>query len=251
MYDNIDYKHYFISVKEMSLKVPTILHQVWFKFPNGPEEPPREYKEMRESWVKNHPGWTHYLWNSKNSREFVKTHFPHMLGVYDGYPKEINRVDAIRYFVLAVYGGVYADCDSMSLKPLTPLLENRLVLVPDVNPLLLWNNGLMLAEPNHPVILHCANNLGKTAWVRETMIATGPLYLSGNYLLGKKEEGTKIMKMAELNEYFYHRHDASWTPIAKFRQAMDPERRQYMVMEDVPWILKPFLKGKVGSKVEA
>lgn len=39
--------------------------------------------------------------------------YPWFLDTFDGYPFPIQRADAIRYFVLAHYGGVYLDLDDV------------------------------------------------------------------------------------------------------------------------------------------
>ena len=43
--------------------------------------------------------------------------YPWFLETWDNYPFNIERADAIRYFVLAHYGGVYIDLDDVSVKP--------------------------------------------------------------------------------------------------------------------------------------
>jgi hypothetical protein len=39
--------------------------------------------------------------------------YPWFLETYDGYPFPIQRADAIRYFVLAHFGGTYLDLDDV------------------------------------------------------------------------------------------------------------------------------------------
>ncbi len=53
------------------------------------------------------------LWTDEKSREFIKAEYPWFLDTFDGYPHPIQRSDAIRYFVLAHYGGVYIDLDDV------------------------------------------------------------------------------------------------------------------------------------------
>ena len=54
------------------------------------------------------------LWTDAKSREFVAAEYPWFLDTFDGYSFPIQRADAIRYFVLAHYGGVYIDLDDVS-----------------------------------------------------------------------------------------------------------------------------------------
>ena len=59
--------------------------------------------------------------------------YPWFLETWDAYPFNIERADAIRYFVLAHYGGVYIDLDDV--RPalhITPLPYPLLTLPPGV-----------------------------------------------------------------------------------------------------------------------
>lgn len=44
--------------------------------------------------------------------------YPWFLETFDGYPYPIQRADAIRYFVLHHFGGIYIDLDDV--RPFTP-----------------------------------------------------------------------------------------------------------------------------------
>jgi mannosyltransferase OCH1-like enzyme len=37
------------------------------------------------------------------------------MDTFNNYPEPIQRADAIRYFVLAYFGGIYIDLDDVSL----------------------------------------------------------------------------------------------------------------------------------------
>lgn len=47
------------------------------------------------------------------SRDFIAKEYPWFLETFDNYPHNIQRADAIRYFVLAHYGGTYIDLDDV------------------------------------------------------------------------------------------------------------------------------------------
>ena len=68
------------------------------------------------------PEWCAYadpelpkMWTDAKSRELIATEYPWFLNTFDNYTHPIQRADAIRYFVLAHYGGVYIDLDDVSL----------------------------------------------------------------------------------------------------------------------------------------
>lgn len=45
------------------------------------------------------------------------------------FPRFIMRVDSVRYMYMYVYGGLYADMDVACLKPMTPLLRHKQVVL--------------------------------------------------------------------------------------------------------------------------
>jgi hypothetical protein len=54
------------------------------------------------------------LWTEKASREFIEKEYPWFLQTYDVYRYPVQRVDAVRYFLLLHYGGIYLDLDNVS-----------------------------------------------------------------------------------------------------------------------------------------
>ena len=65
------------------------------------------------------------FWTDITGRELIATCYPWFLGTYDAYPEPIMRADAVRYFILHRYGGVYADLDYECLRPFYAILEGR------------------------------------------------------------------------------------------------------------------------------
>ena len=53
------------------------------------------------------------MWTNKKSRDFIAKEYPWFLETYDNYPYPIMRADAIRYFILSFYGGIYLDLDDV------------------------------------------------------------------------------------------------------------------------------------------
>lgn len=68
------------------------------------------------------------LWTDASSREFIAEQYPWFLDTFDSYPYPIQRADAIRYFILHYYGGVYLDLDIGCLRRLDPLLVYPVIL---------------------------------------------------------------------------------------------------------------------------
>ncbi|MEI8349919.1 MAG: glycosyltransferase [Candidatus Omnitrophota bacterium] len=104
------------------MKIPKIIHQTW----KTQQIPYDIYKkEWADSWKKYHSDWEHRLWTDEDNRAFIKRYYPWFLRIYDRYKKNICRVDAVRYFILYHYGGVYVDLDFECLKNIEPLLDNH------------------------------------------------------------------------------------------------------------------------------
>lgn len=62
--------------------------------------------------------------------------YPWFLETFDGYEFPIQRADAIRYFVLAHFGGIYIDLDDVRLPtpPSSTSSNNPLGLQPEPRP---------------------------------------------------------------------------------------------------------------------
>ena len=75
-----------------------------------------------------HPGWEYKFWTDDTARAFIAKEYSWFLDTYDGYPYPIQRADALRYFAVYHYGGVYADMDLQVHHPLaTPVTHYHTV----------------------------------------------------------------------------------------------------------------------------
>src|SRR5882762_10843167 len=124
------------------------------------------------------------LWTDASSREFIAEHHPWFLDNFDDYTYPIQRADAIRYFVLHHYGGVYLDLDVGCLRPLDPLLIHQVIL-PKTIPVGV-SNDIMFAEKGHPFLAQTIHNLVTFdhSWIINyptVMFSTGPMFLSAQY----------------------------------------------------------------------
>lgn len=133
--------------------------------------------------------------------------YPWFLSTWDNYPYNIQRADAIRYFVLLHYGGIYIDLDDVrspveydqtcnfSLVHTNMLTVSAQGCQRSLDPLLqfpAWlrrakptgiSNDVMGAVPNHPFFLRAVQSLQyyDRTWFLPyitVMGSTGPLFLS-------------------------------------------------------------------------
>jgi glycosyltransferase involved in cell wall biosynthesis len=107
-----------------SSTIPKIIHQTW-----KDENIPPQLAALQQTWQEKHPDWEYKLWTDAENREFLARFYPWFLPIYDGYQHHICRVDAIRYFWLDYYGGVYIDLDFECLAPIDLLIAERSILL--------------------------------------------------------------------------------------------------------------------------
>lgn len=106
-----------LSVTSDHLLIPKIIHQT-YKNTSIPEG----WQFARKTCIDLHPDYEHRLWTDASSRVFIADEYPWFLATWDGYRFPIQRADAIRYFVLSHFGGVYIDLDNGCNRRLDPLL---------------------------------------------------------------------------------------------------------------------------------
>jgi len=157
-------------------EVPKIIHQQWKN-----EDVPEKFMKWRQRWLEMYPEpeYTHMLWTDKNGRELIKEHYPWFLKTYDGYEHNINRADAVRYFVLHHHGGIYADLD---YEPQSNFYEfmppNQVAMVESPY---YWNertqNCLMSSPKHDPFWVDLFAVLMRNADKEEVLEATGPILL--------------------------------------------------------------------------
>lgn len=159
--------------------IPKIIHQT-----TKNETIPPVWKEAHESCRAMHTaedGWTHYLWTDAESSKFIAQEYPWFRETFERYPYPIQRADAIRYFVLAHYGGVYIDMDDGCNRVLDPLLSYpawvRKTIPTGIS------NDAMGSVPRHPFFMRVIDELKgyNRNWIMPyitVMGSTGPLFLS-------------------------------------------------------------------------
>jgi len=92
------------------------------------------------------------------NRNFIKENFREFFPIYKRYKKNIQRVDAVRYFILKKYGGIYVDLDFQCFENIEPLLKGRSCIFgkePKEHCSLhqkemIISNAFMACEPSHP-----------------------------------------------------------------------------------------------------
>ena len=112
---------------------------------------------MADTWKYDYPDWQYIYWNDYKMNSFILEHFPQYWEIYNSFPYDIQRWDAISYLILYKMGGMYVDFDFESLKPLNGLLCDKQCCFPQ-EPIshcgifkrnFIINNSLMASVPYH------------------------------------------------------------------------------------------------------
>ena len=94
--------------------MPKLIFQTWKSKTSLPDS----YARWSQSLRAMNADFEYLLWDDDDNRRLIRDAYPWFLPVYDAYPREIYRVDAVRYFFLYQFGGLYADMDTECLRPI-------------------------------------------------------------------------------------------------------------------------------------
>jgi len=154
-------------------------------------EIPDKWKEAQKSIITKNPDYKYKLYTDKDNRKIIKKYFSFFLKTYDSFEYHIQRVDAARYCILYLYGGIYLDLDYVCNKSFNEIeknikLSNQTILLnKSINQSWSYTNSLMISiTKNNPFWLKCIYRMmqplpwyifGKHLTV---MNSTGPLMLT-------------------------------------------------------------------------
>ena len=161
--------------------IPRIIHQTW-----KDTSVPNKFASWVKSWKKYSPNYQYWFWTDADARKLIEKRFPDFLPIYDMYPYVIHRADAIRYFILYEFGGVYVDLDMENVRPLDAGLDTTTCVLgrePSAHTLLIhklpdWlpSNAFMACRPRHPFFKLVIDNLPRkmTHYLADVSNSTGP-----------------------------------------------------------------------------
>ena len=166
--------------------IPHVIHQTW------KDERVREsWIPFQQSWRKHHPSWEYRFYTDVDLREMIQQHYAWFLPTYDGYPTNIMRVDAARYFLMHRCGGLYVDLDFESLRPIDSLLANRqLVFGCEPQEHVKLNkprargfhsivcNAFIASAPEHPFWEYVFEQMTLSRLRPDPLDATGPFFMT-------------------------------------------------------------------------
>jgi len=138
--------------------IPRVIHQTWKS-----TQVPSSWLPYQQSWLDAHPQWAYRLWTDADNRRLIEERYPWFLATYDGFPRDIQRVDAAKYFVMHAFGGVYADLDCECVRPLDSIVAAGGLIVGRTSDGVI--DGAVLASPaRHPFWPLVFRRLQATSW---------------------------------------------------------------------------------------
>jgi len=165
--------------------IPKIIHHTW----KDKNDIPEQWKISYNSWRKFYPEgeFKYMFWTDKDNLKLIKNDFPEYLELYNSYPKNIQRIDMIRYFILYKYGGIYSDMDYEVKKNFyNELVKNKINIIESPYK---FNeeaqNSLMASPAKHPTWKKVFKSLLENRKGEDPLNTTGPRMLSKVYLSNK------------------------------------------------------------------
>ncbi|KAL6945093.1 hypothetical protein ACO0QE_002538 [Hanseniaspora vineae] len=180
--------------------IPKIIHQTY-----KTNDIPEHWKAGQQACIDLHPDYEYKLWTDDIMEEFMRKEYPWFLDTYLSYGENIQRADAIRYFILYHYGGIYIDLDDGCQRKLDPLLKYP-SFFRKTSPLGI-SNDVIGSKPGHPLMLKLTKKLkgyninyfNVPYWT--IMASTGPMFVSMIWEQYKRNDGGKAYKILQPHQY--------------------------------------------------
>lgn len=182
------------------LDIPKIIH-LTYKDHNIPSC----WKSTIPAWKKYHPDWEIRFWTDEDNRNLIQTKYKWFLSTYDSYEYGIQRADAVRYFILYTYGGIYSDMDIEPVKNFDKLFKKKInqnvYLIRSTNVSYI-TNCFMVSKPGSKFWESVFREMKKVAnspsllWVGKhltVMNTTGPMMINKVYDNYKNKNEIKII----------------------------------------------------------
>ncbi len=172
----------------ISPHIPKKLHLIWVGDDN------RRPGQCIQSWRDNHPDWQFKLWSDKDLAETAWINEKPLRAFVEA--RQWSAVaDLMRYEILYREGGVYADADLFSMRPLDDwLLENEMFACWEntlaVGRARLVSNAFLGSVPDNPFLRYLIDTIGKRrdlfrrwSWSRMRFVKMGAWKSVGPYRL--------------------------------------------------------------------
>ncbi|EKJ75255.1 hypothetical protein FPSE_04573 [Fusarium pseudograminearum CS3096] len=222
--------------------IPRIFHQT-----SANETIPEAWTDLVQSCKTTYSDFTYMHWTDDKARDFISEEYPWFIDTWDNFPFNIQRADAIRYFVLHHYGGMYLDMDtlcnaSIPFEQIEAIGSKHHAVFKSTTPTGV-SNDMMITSARHPAFtkalsrIQLYNDITKP-WRHivphvAVMVSAGPLFLTmalKNYLLEQPslpEQTVQVINATSLEPYLTDYEGASWH---------HGDTKALMWVGDRPWV---------------
>ena len=143
-----------------------LVHQIFGLYRDGAEMPPL-YKMSSYAWQAycRRQGGTYILWTAEMIDTVMQKYAPHtILELYKSVKHLIQQVDIARFFLLYLYGGLYADLDVFPNRDMYPQVTFGLCKMPSraENTQDEWEIEMVIATRGNPNILKLIEYMAKS-----------------------------------------------------------------------------------------
>lgn len=191
------------EVINKSLKIPRIIIQTHknLLFKN------REYYDASRSWILKNPGYTYIFYDNNDCQEFLLKYFnPIVSFAWYKIKPGAFKADLFRYCILLILGGIYADFDTICVKPIEEIIDpntfSLFIREPDNRYHMIWN-AIIFSSKNNPIFKKCidicVSNILTRRYPKSHLNLTGPGVLGSSlnlinnkYIYMKHSVGTHI-----------------------------------------------------------
>jgi mannosyltransferase OCH1-like enzyme len=142
--------------------IPKIFFQTWEN-----KSFSENFQKIINTWKDHNPNYEYRLVDSEERASFIQEHFDE--NVYNAYCKILPgafKSDLWRYCALYIYGGFYADIDTLCMGSIDRLLkeDTTFVAVVDLNRTAGEGthnlaNGFIGSIPRHPILKYCIDRI--------------------------------------------------------------------------------------------
>ncbi|KAF2153585.1 glycosyltransferase family 32 protein [Myriangium duriaei CBS 260.36] len=212
-------------------------HKIWQSWKVEATKMESRDAERSRTWTTKNPNYRYEVMTDWNSDEYVALHFgplgfnrPDIVSVYQSLTAKIIKQDLLRYLIMYVEGGVYADIDVEAIRPVTKWIpkrfnEAKIDLVigietdePDFKDHPVLGSKAMsfcqwtfMTKPQLPVMMRLIENIMK--WLHKLSIKQGKpiseLYLDFNEVLsGTGPSAFTVAILEEMSKRTHH--EVTW-----------------------------------------
>jgi len=223
--------------------IPKIIHQIWFQ---GKDQCP--HMANCQTWKDKNRGYEYIFWDEQMMTELVQSKYLYLYDRWSNYKYMHQKIDLFKYILMDYYGGIYADVDSVCLKPFDTLINqvkdgvvvsglagNKLEHFVTMGSSDAVNNGVIMSTRGHPFWSWYITKImdQKGPWLtkfNEIQNTTGPAFFS-KCIYEYKGEGITVLNhqffepcysgdpycKISKNSYVDHQHSQTWiNPIMKW-----------------------------------